>query len=420
MNSDLAIHGGTQAVRREGPHFSWPLIDAGVKDACLAQLKEGVSIYNRSGVIERLEDALRDYFGVRHAVLMNSGTSALHSSYVAAGIGLGDEVIVPAYTFFATATPLLHLGAVPVLADGDENGNIDPADVAARITPRTVAIVATHMWGRPADLPKLRSLADAHGLLLLEDGSHAHGAAVGPRKVGSWGTASGFSMNGPKPLSAGEGGFVLTDDDDIYYRVLMHGHYNKRCRQEIPADHYLHEYAVTGQGLKARIHPVAAAIALNQLGRLDEVLDARARVAEQLREGLCDLPGLHIAEPDPKLRSSWYGLIIQFVPDELDGIAIEDVHSALLAEGCIEVDRPGSTCPLNLLPLFQRPGPLFPALRDHLSYRPGDFPVAELVWSRTLKLPVWHREEDLELVDQYIEGFRKVTTHAHTLGKVSA
>ncbi|MFC8044045.1 DegT/DnrJ/EryC1/StrS family aminotransferase [Nocardia sp. NPDC057353] len=169
--------------------------------------------YDRSGVIADLEDALAAYFGTRYAVLTSSGTAGLYSMYAACGLSLGDEVIVPAYTFFATATPLLHLGVVPILVDCDHTGNLDPHELPARITEKTKAIVVTHMWGMPAQLRSLAGLAEVYGLQLLEDGSHVHGATVAGRKIGTFGRAAAFSMNGPKPLSAGEGGFVLTDDE---------------------------------------------------------------------------------------------------------------------------------------------------------------------------------------------------------------
>ncbi|WP_431432108.1 DegT/DnrJ/EryC1/StrS family aminotransferase [Actinophytocola sp.] len=381
------------------------------------QLDTSISVYDRSGVIADLEDALRDYFGVRHAVLASSGTAALHSSYAAALVEPGDEVIVPAYTFFATATPLLHLGAVPVLADSDETGNVSVEDVANRITERTVAIMVTHLWGIPADVNGLKALADAHGLALLEDASHAHGATVTGRRVGTFGRVSAFSMNGPKPLSAGEGGFALTDNDEVYYRLLLHGHYNKRCRNEIPADHPLHQYAVTGMGLKFRIHPLAARIALDQLGQLDGYLAGRAAIAEYLRDQLGQLPGIAVPTIPADAQPAWYGLPLIYVPDELDGIPIERVHQALLAEGLREVDRPGSTRPVNQLPLFGHTDALFPhhPARAQLRFRRGQFPVAEQVHHHTLKLPVWHREEDMPLVEQYIEGFRKVVEHRRDL-----
>lgn len=409
MTSTLALLGGPPAVTRKTPHFIWPPLGEATTTAVLDQLGRGISIYDRSGVVAELETALANYFDVSYALLTSSGTAALYDLYGACRVREGDEVIVPAYTFFATATPLLHLGAVPVLADCDEHGNLDPADVARKITERTYAIVVTHMWGTPADLPGLKALAEKHDLLLLEDGSHAHGAMLDGRKVGTFGRGAAFSMNGPKPLSAGEGGFILTDDNEVYYRALLHGQYNKRCRSELPPDHRMYRYAVTGMGLKHRIHPLAAAIGLEQLGHLDEYLNGRERIATYLIEELGDLPGIAVPQLPATAHSSWYGLLLQYRSDQLGGLPIERFYDALKAEGAAEVDRPGSTCPLNLLPLFQEPGWLFPALEGKVEYSPGDFPRAEQFHGNSLKLPVWHREEDLPLIDQYIAAFRKVT-----------
>lgn len=277
--------------------------------------------------------------------------------------------------------------------------------------------MVTHLWGVPAGLDALCALADKHGLVLLEDASHAHGASIGGQNVGTFGHAGAFSMNGPKPLSAGEGGFVLTNDDELFYRLLLHGHYNKRCRNEIPAEHPLYQYTVTGMGLKFRIHPLAASIALDQLDRLDDYLAGRARVARYLCDHLGQLPGIAVPQVPEGNRPAWYGLPLTLVPDELGGLPVERFYEALHAEGLAEVDRPGSTCPLNRLPLFHDPEPLFPHYRylNQTSYRSGQFPVAEQVWHHTLKLPVWHREEDLSLVDRYIEGFRKVIENHYEL-----
>ena len=409
MTSPLALLGGTPAVTQPGPHFTWPPVDGQTAAMVAGQLGTAVSIYDRSGIIADLEDQLAGYFGVRHAVLTSSGTAALYDLYAARRIRPGEEVIVPAYGFYATVMPLLHLGAIPVLADCDPNGNLDPADAARRITARTTCIVVTHMWGVPADMPALRALADAHGLALLEDASHAHGARIGERKAGTFGDGAAFSMNGPKPLSAGEGGFVLTGDDETYYRVLLHGQYNKRCRSEIPKDHPLYRYAVTGMGLKHRIHPLAASIATGQLHRLEEYLKGRAQVAAYLTGQLRDLPGIDVPQHASTLHPSWYGLILRYRPEELGGLPIGRYHEALLAEGCLEADRPGSTCPLNLLPLFQNPGELFPASQGAFAYQPGDFPRAEALHAGALKLPVWHREQDLPLASQYAGAFRKVS-----------
>jgi len=415
MTSALALLGGTPAITDPTPHFTWPPVTADTESAVLDQLHTAVSIYDRSGVIEQLEDDLAAYHGVRHALLTSSGTAALHSMYAASGIRAGDEVIVPAYTFFATVTPLFHLGAVPVQADCDQDGNLDPDDVAARITDRTTAIAVTHMWGTPAQTRRLREIADAQGLLLLEDGSHAHGATIDGRKTGSLGHAAAFSLNGPKPLSAGEGGYLLTDDDATYHRALIHGHYNKRCRTEIPRHDPLHQYAVTGQGLKFRIHPLAAAIAAQQLPHLDARIAARHTCADHMSDLLDTVPGFTPPRPPAAVRPSWYGYILRYDPAPLDGLPLDRFHAALLAEGLSEADRPGSTCPLNTLPLFQDPAALFPDLPRTRAHRPGDFPRAEAFHDTIVKLPVWHTTDGQDLATRYARAFQKIAAHHHEL-----
>jgi perosamine synthetase len=420
VSATLALWGGRPAVDTPAPHFSWPPLTDAAITAVLQQLRTSISIYDRSGVIADLEDALAGYHDTAHALLTSSGTAALHSAYAACGLGQGDEVIVSAYTFLATATPLLHLGATPVLVDCEDSGNIDPYLVEQAITTRTRAIVVTHMWGYPADIIALRDIASRLGVWLIEDGSHAHGASVDGRKVGTFGHLAAFSMNGPKPLSAGEGGFLLTNDDELYHRALLHGHYNKRCRTEIPANHPLHRYATTGMGLKFRIHPLAAAIALDQLGRLDEYLSGRATIAEYMAGELRAMPGIQVQTPAPNKNASWYGLIIDYQPQQAHDVPIDVFYQALHAEGCREVDRPGSTCPLNHHPLFQHPQPLLPHYPGKLACRVGDFPTAERVHSLSLKLPVWHRDDDMPLVDDYLEAFGKITSNYTQLTRTNS
>lgn len=148
-DSPLALLGGRPVVTAPGPHFVWPPIEDADRCAVAAQLETAVSIPDRSGIVADLEDALASYLGVRHVVTTCTGTAALHSMYAAAGIGPGDEVIVPSLTFHATATPLFHLGAHPVLADVDDRGRLDLEDAARRLTARTKAVIAVHLWGYP-------------------------------------------------------------------------------------------------------------------------------------------------------------------------------------------------------------------------------------------------------------------------------
>ncbi|MER5639212.1 aminotransferase class I/II-fold pyridoxal phosphate-dependent enzyme [Kitasatospora sp. NPDC002227] len=408
----LALLGGTAAVTATGPHFEWPPIDATTRSKVAAQLDTAVSIAGRTGIVADLEDALQDYFGVRHAITTSSGTAALHAAYWAAGIRPGDEVIVPAWTFHATASPLFQLRAVPVLCETTPDGNLDPQRIAELITPRTRAIMVTHLWGKPAEMTGITAVANEHDLVLLEDGSHAHGASHSGQKAGTFGLASAFSLNGPKTLSGGEGGFILTDDDETYYRSIAFAHYNKRAKDEIPAEHPLAQYAVTGTGLKLRIHPLAATLAHDQLGRLDSYLAGRAEIARYLTQALDGVPGLEIAPMPDSITPSWYGLTVTYRSDELSGLPIERFHEALIAEGASEFDRPGSTKPLNQLPLYQAPGRLFPGHpHAHRHYRDGDFPVAEAAYATTIKVPVWHREQDLALAEQYVRAAIKVSDH---------
>ncbi|MEU9130503.1 DegT/DnrJ/EryC1/StrS family aminotransferase [Kitasatospora sp. NPDC048540] len=161
-----------------------------------------------------------------------------------------------------------------------------------------------------------------------------------------------------------------------------------------------------------RIHPLAAAIAHDQLAHLDGYLAGRAEIARHLTVHLARIPGLEVSEMPEGVLPSWYGLTLTYRPDELGGLPIERFHQALVAEGATEFDRPGSTCPMNTLPLYQEPAVLFPGHpHSHRHYNAGDFPVAEHAHAHTIKLPVWHREQDLELADQYVRAAIKISDH---------
>lgn len=408
MGNKLAINGGEKTVNIDRPHYVWPNITEKTKNVVLNQLNESISIYNKSGIIEKLENRFADYHGKKHALLTNSGTAALHSIFVGADLKEGDELICPAYTFYATVTPLFFTGAIPILVDCREDGNIDPEDIKRKITDNTKGIILTHMWGLPCDMDSIMDIKEKHNLLLFEDCSHAHGAIYKGKKVGTFGDASAFSLQGQKTLTGGEGGILVTDNDEIFYRSLLFGHYNKRCKQEIPEEHSLYQFAVTGMGLKLRIHPVAAAIADEQFDNLESVLENRRRTAKKMIEELKDIRGIEVPKISDNVEPSWYAFVMQYKSEELNGLPIEKFYRALLAEGCTELDRPGSTCPLNYHSLFQNPGAMFPKYERKISYRKGDFPSAERFHENSLKLPVWHDPKDEEIMNLYIDSFKKI------------
>jgi len=408
MASKLAINGGDRTVDASRPHYVWPPITEKTKRAVLRQLDENISIYDRSGIIEKLENRFEEYYGRKHALLTNSGTMAIYSMFVGANLKEGDEILCPAYTFYATVTPLFFTGAVPVLVDCREDGNIDFNELERKITKHTRGILVTHMWGLPCEMDAIVDLTRKYGLLLFEDASHAHGATYKRRKVGTFGDTAAFSLQAQKAVTGGEGGVLLTDSDEIYYRSLLLGHYNRRCKQEIPTEHPLYRFATTGMGLKLRVHPLAAAIADEQFDNLDCVLENRKKYAQKMIRELSALPGIEVPNVPQHTEHAWYAFILKYKPEELEGLAIEKFYRALQTEGCLELDRPGSTCPLNYHPLFQDPTSIFPQYEGKISYCKGEFPIAERLHERSLKLPVWHSLKDKEIVDLYIAAFKKV------------
>jgi dTDP-4-amino-4,6-dideoxygalactose transaminase len=414
----LAILGGPKTIKIRPPHFVWPPINRKVEKAVIKQLYKSISIYDRSGVFKDFEDAFAKYHQRKFALLCNSGTTAIHSMFVAAGFKEGDEVICPVYTFFATVTPLLFTGAKPVLCDIDENGNIDPQEIKKKVTPRTKGIIITHMWGIPCKMEEIVKICKEKNLLLLEDCSHAHGAKYKGKLVGTFGDLAAWSLQGPKNVSGGEGGILVTDNKEFYYRALLLGHYNKRCKQEIPKGHPFYKYAVTGMGLKYRAHPLAIAIAYEIFKNLDKYLKMKRLFAQKMIKELRKLPGISLLPAffNSEIEPSWYAFVFQYKSKELDNLPIEKFFEALQTEGLSEVDRPGSTCPLNLLPLFQNPSELFPVYRKHyFSYKPGDFPKAEKFYQNAIKLPVWASKNDLKFVNLYIRGIKKVIKNYRNL-----
>lgn len=248
---------------------------------------------------QAFEQALAEFVATPHAVTVSSGTAALHLAHLAAGIGPGDEVIVPAFTFVASATAARYCGAEPVLCDvrGAHDFNIDPEDAAARITPRTRAIVAVHFCGYPADVLALRKLCDERGLVLIEDcaqaiGAHLHGDS--DRQVGTVGELGAFSFFSKKQLCVGEGGMVSTASQELAERVrLLRSHALTsstwdRHRGHDPA------YDVVDVGFNYRLDEPRAALGLSRIARLRASIDARRATVRAYRERLHGLDGLEL------------------------------------------------------------------------------------------------------------------------------
>lgn len=404
----LAILGGARTIETEGPHYVWPRITPAVERAVLKQLHATLSIYDRSGVFEEFETKFAAYHGRKFALLSNSGTNAIYAMFEGIGLRPGDEVICPAYTFFATVSPLMHTGAIPVFCDCGDDGNIDPVEIEKRVTPQTKAVIVTHMWGIPCEMGAIVEICKRHNLRLLEDCSHAHGAKYGDKIVGTFGDAAAWSFQGQKIVTGGEGGILLTDDEEVYYRALLQGHYNKRCKQEIPPCYPLAMFNTTGFGLKFRAHPLAVAITQEQFSHLDEWIARKQHYAEQMTEAFSQFPFLKTPITQGT-QPGWYAYVMQFDPSRANRVGIDLFMQAVLAEGLVELDRPHSTCPLHHLSLFNHPEKALPRLYTQpLEKGSQSFPNTERFYDNALKLPVWAYTDEQQMVDWYIEGIVKV------------
>jgi perosamine synthetase len=323
--------------------------------------------------IDDFEERFAAVAGTRHAVATNNGTTALHLALTALDVGAGDEVIVPSLTYVASANAVRYCGAEPVFADVDPRTMaVEPADVEQRITSRTVAIMAVHLYGHPADMSALRDIADRHGLALVEDAAEAHASTWDGRPVGSMGTAGVFSFFGNKIVTTGEGGAVTTDDDALAARLrLLRGQGMDPKRR----------YWFPVVGFNYRMTNVAAAIGCAQLEQLPAFLARRQEISERYDALLAGVHGLETPWTHPRAtRVNWLYTVL--LPDHLSAADRDDVMR-LMAEDGIET-RPVFH-PMHTLPPY--------AQEDR-------FPVSTMLGRRGLSLPTHVNllDEDLQAV----------------------
>lgn len=390
--------------------FIHPVITPAMEQALIEQAHQTLSIYDRSGIFAEFEDAFAAYHHKKHGLVTNSGTTALWSLYDAIGLEKGDEVICPIYTFHATVNPILQTGATPVFVDCDQTGNIDPQKIAAKITPRTKAIMVTHMWGYACKMDEIQALAKKHNLLLLEDASHAHGGSYQGKKLGSFGDAAAFSLQGNKIITGGEGGILLTDSDEIYRRAVLLGHYGKRTKQELDPQSADYQFAVTGKGLKLRAHPLAIRLAYEQFKNLDQINAQKNQYSDLISNYVAQTDSVTMHQGYPDSINSGYAQILQVDETKL-ACSLAEFCQALNAEGATEFDIPNSTAPLNTLALYQNPGHFYPDYQDQTLIKES-FPVAQKLSKCILKMPLWYTEKDAPLVAKYGEALTKVA-HAY-------
>jgi len=411
-----AILGGARAVTSDGAEANrWPEITVEEETAILQVLRDGdLSLHP---VTRALEDDYRQYFGVRHTLAHCNGTAALLAAFFAIDLQPGDEVLVPSATHWASVVPMLWVGAIPVFCESElERLGLDAADAEKRITGRTRAIVVCHLWGMPSKMTELLDLARRHNLKVIEDASHAQGATWRGRQCGTLGDVSVFSLQTSKLAPAGEGGMLLTDDEEIYERAICLGDIMRIIELETPN----RRLAATSFGLKTRMAPLSAAVARAQLAHLAERNAKRNDNLGFLSVELEKL-GFKTFLPPAHIKRVYFEYLIR-CPDDLP-ISVERLIEVLRAEGC-EVDHPRYPLlhqqPLFTEGLFATIGAL--AGRTDLTlpkYLPNALPRTERENERLIKLPSFPFAER-PLLEQYVDAFQKVMGYASRIGEANA
>ncbi len=328
--------------------------------------------------VSRFEEAFAAAVDARHAVAVSSATAGLHLALLAAGIGPGDEVVTTPLTWAATGNMILAVGATPVFVDVDPGTlQIDPEAVARAIGPRTRAILPVHFAGQPVDLDRLRAVAGARGVELIEDAAHALGTRYRGRPIGGGTTAAVFSFHPIKAITTGEGGMITTDDAGLAERLrLLRFHGIARDAWSRYGGRGTPDYEIVALGFKYNMTDLQAALGLVQLGRLEDFVQARTRVADWYAEALRAVPGVDMLEPvRHPARHAWHLLVVRLRLEEI-GVARDTVMQRLV-EANIGVGLHFKA--LHLHPLY----------RDRVAADPATLPHATRASERILSLPLF-------------------------------
>ncbi|MDH7568248.1 MAG: DegT/DnrJ/EryC1/StrS family aminotransferase [Armatimonadota bacterium] len=427
MGEQLALLGGPKAIQHAqemSDASAWPRFDAEERAAVLAAM-EAKDVYAENQAFERDFAA---YTGARFALAHNNGTSALHAAYFAVGVQPGDEVLAPAYTWHLQVNQILALHAIPVFCDVDPyTGCIDPSDAEKKISPRTRAIAVLHPFGAVAPMDEILAVARAHGLAMVEDCSHAHGATYRGRKVGTLGDVGCYSLQASKLMTAVEGGVLITNSEECYARACLLGHYERLPGLQQDAYSKYHqpnkEQAPACFGFKYRMHPFAAALARAQLKHLDAWQAVRRQNMGYLTRRLAEVgEGILVPPPEtPGAERTWLNYICLYHA-QADGVPRERFIEALQAEGLPATGGRTGYLPVYWNPLYQErrmwaEGCPFdaPYVSRRVVYQRGMCPVAESYWRRTVGLPVLHRPVSQQLLDEMVEAVAKVVRQIGSL-----
>ena len=379
----LAIDGGTPVRKTLLPYGHQSIAEEDIQAVVNVLRSDWLTTGPK---VAEFEEAFAAWVGAKYAVSFTSGTAALHGAAFTAGLKPGDEAITTPMTFAATANCVLYQGATPVFADvSPDTLNINPEQVAARITPRTRAILPVDYAGHPADLDAIQELASEHGCIVIEDACHALGAEYKHRPCGSVSDMTVFSFHPVKHLTTGEGGMVTTDRADFaetLRRFRNHG-ISSDARQR-QTDNKWH-YEMVLLGFNYRLTDIACALGLSQLKRLEENLSRRREIAARYAAAFSDLEGVTVPAVRAGVNPAWHLYPIRLNLEKLTADRGQ-IFRALRAEN-IGVN-------VHYIPVH-----LHPYYRDRFGDRTGEYPIAEDAYGRLISLPMFHGMTDEDVTD---------------------
>jgi len=412
MGEALALNGGDKT--RSRPFPSWPVFGIEEEERLLRVLRSGKWGKIAGSEVREFEQRFAAMHGCKHGIAVVNGTVSLRIALLAAGIRAEEEVIVPPYTFLATASAVIEANAVPVFADIDlETFNLDPQAVAAAVTPKTRAIIPVHVAGQPADMEAINAIAWRHNLVVIEDAAHAHGASWQDRPVGSIGHMGSFSFQSSKNLTSGEGGIIVTNDDTLA----------EACRSihncgRIAGGLWYEHYVISAN---YRLSEFQGAVLNAQLARLEAQTQTRDHNGRYLAAKLSRIPGIYPQKRTLETSRHSYHLFLFRIDAAAFGAPRAAILQALAAEG-IPVSG-GYAIPLYRQPLFlnQAFGPYLPVARQSLDFGKVKCPNCDTICGEQ---GAWF-EQNLFLgteadMDDIVRAFEKVHALRGTLGKVSS
>ncbi len=430
MSNKLALHGGTPVVTSDVTD-QWKRPIEEEKKVIGRLLEEGEISVSGRGLPKDFEDDFREYIGCTYVLATSHGHTALASAFFAAGIGAGDEFIHPTYGYIGSYAGALHMGATPMFCESDPKTLLaDPDDIEKRITDKTKVINPIHRFGRVCDMDRLLPMCEERGIVLIEDAAHAHGSTWDGVKIGNLGHIACFScqgvLPGGKPVAAGEGGIVATNDRELYERALIYCHLHREGALDELTNPLYQKLEPQLLGWKWRAHPLALAIAQIGLRNLDERIERFSANREKLYDLIRDVPGIEPVHTYEKSAGAELFGGLQFLVDTGRlGTDAGRIVEALKAEGLATATNEARHIEhlraiyTQDMPGLWGKGHVGPADRPLPRYKKGDFPFTESLSDKVFLIKGWVEPAE-GVIEQIAEAFDKVARSAGELGTEEA